>query len=112
MLLLWLFFVNVMRWKDQLATMPLREKLYKYPLGYIGFAGDILWNIVFATVLFIQRPPGDNIHDWTLTHRLRVILRNKNPEKLDIYRRGLAMFMCKYMIEPWDPGHCGLEAYY
>lgn len=41
----------------------------------------------------------------TFTSRLKHYLRAQ-PES---WRGKLALFMCKYMVEPWDFNHCGLN---
>lgn len=72
-----------------------------YAIGYTVFILDIIWNIIFGTVLFMQLPHKDRL---TLTHRMKYILITD-----DGWRFKLAHFICKYIIEPWDWNHCGLS---
>lgn len=69
----------------------------------IFYVLDVLFNYTYACILFMDKPRGD---DWTLTARLKYYLHT--PPWESGWRGRLASFMCRYMIEPWDFGHCSL----
>jgi len=71
------------------------------PLFILGYLIDVAFNIVYGTVLFMERP-----RHWTLSERLREILITEEP---DTYKWKLAYIFCHYLIEPWDKNHCGLK---
>lgn len=108
--ILWILFVNVMYIKNVL--------LIKYPIGIknatikgigtilllVGFPYDIIFNITFGSVIFWELPHKDRL---TLSSRLSYIIKTEPTS-----RRGkTAIWFCKYLIEPWDPNHCGLQDY-
>lgn len=43
--------------------------------------------------------------DRMLTQRLKKYIK----EQPETWRGKVSIFVCKYMIEPWDWNHCGLE---
>jgi len=106
-LLLWVAFIvitkvvddNDHKWSDLTST----EKGFVV----IFIVGDVAYNFTYGTILFVEQP------SWkrkTLTARLKNILARSDAEFLDEYwRKPLASFMCKYMIEPWDFGHCAFR---
>jgi len=73
-------------------------KIYIYSFAVV----DILYNYSYGTGLFMAFPPKGK---HTLTARLKHYLRTE-PES---WRGEIAYFMCRYMIEPHDPGHCALD---
>jgi len=111
-LYVWFAFALVMRFKDVLEdneTLPLRL-YWLVPIGIVGWIGDVAWNIFYATPLFLQLPDihkGMRIHDITLSHRLRQILRNDTSIVQGMVRWRYADGLCKYFIEPHDCDHCG-----
>lgn len=66
----------------------------------VGYPLDILYNMIVGTVLF-RAPPRRG--EWTLTARLQRLVRGPAGRNRDI-----ALWMCRYLIEPWDPDHCGM----
>ncbi len=114
---LWVLFVNAMWLMDNKDKLP--EWAIK-PLAYFVYASllyDVLFNIVYGTIMFLGKPDFAGAHiRWkkigfpTLTERLRAILRGgKRETVLDRFRYYQARFICRYLVEPWDRGHCGLE---
>ena len=75
----------------------------KHPMLAIGFAfigGDILWNILGATILYHQLPYWDK--DQTVTHRTNRILRE---DPMDTLRWRIAVFIA-LTLNNISPGHC------
>ena len=105
-LVTWVCFIIVMRVKDY-------PKPYVYifaPIAIVGWLLDVLFNIVYGTVIFLQLPDihkGMRISDVTLSHRLRQILRDDTSIKRGYFRYSIADKLCKYFIEPHDCTHCG-----
>ena len=90
---------------------------FVYPLaplllvaGVVGWLLDVFFNIFYATLIFLDWPDihkGMRVHDITLSHRLRQILRHDTKIKEDSIRWSIADFICEYFIEPSDCTHCG-----
>ena len=79
------------------------------PFGIIGWLSDVTFNIVYGTIMFQQLPyfhRGMNIHHITLTHRIKRIFRGQTQIFNTHKRYKMAQFICKYMLEPFDAGHC------
>jgi len=102
-LLLWVFFIAAAKVKGD-ATRLNQLNPIEQLFVFIFVVFDVIYNVVYGTILFLQLPPFGK-GEKTLTFRLKTILR-KEP---DSWRGKLALFMCKYMIEPWDVGHCSLR---
>ena len=102
----WICFIIVMKVKDY-------PKPYVYlfaPIGIAGWILDVVFNIIYATIMFRQLPDihkGMRVHDVTLSHRLRQILRDDTSINPDMLRYKLASGLCCYFIEPHDSDHCG-----
>jgi len=95
---LWILFINVMTWKKNANKIP---KWLTYPLYVIvaiAYIWDVVFNIIFGTIMFLDIP-----QELTLTGRMRRIIITKEDWRLDF-----AIFICKKLVEPWDPKHCGL----
>lgn len=88
---------GVMWLKTQRKTGELDwyEKLWGYPFVVVGFALDVLYNLIFATIKYKDLP-----REWLFTSRL---IRYKAGE-LD-WRRFEAEWICVHLNE-YDEGHC------
>ena len=95
MLIGWMF-ANGIVWFEK--TTKEDRKLWQWAYFVVFILLDVLWNWIFASIIFLQIP-----RHWTLSERLRDILRTDYGWRYD-----LAYWMCKYFIEPHDSGHCGL----
>lgn len=109
---LWIFFVNVMWMKRNKDKIP----KYLMPLAWVfvglGMILDVTFDLIFGTILFQQLPDyhkGMSLHDATLSHRLRKILRGESGIYKSYKRYKFALFVCRHLIEPWDSNHCGLR---
>lgn len=100
MFILWFFFINVMTWKKYESKIPNWIKPILKLIAIIGIVWDFLFNITFATVIFLELPK-----ETMLTFRMQRILLTD-----DGWRFKVARFICRYLVEPWDPNHCGLES--
>ena len=111
-IVVWRAFILIMGHKDELRdikTLPIKL-YYLVPIGVVGWIGDVLWNIFYATPLFLMLPDvhkGMRIHDITLSHRLRQILRSDTSITEDMIRWKYADILCRKFIEPHDCTHCG-----
>ena len=97
---LWLFFIIAANFKEKYEAGHLDDGniLIGKILLTAFFIGDVLYNVTLGTILFLDKP----VKNYTLSHRLKHYLRTEP----DSWRGKVALFMCKYMIEPWLPGHC------
>lgn len=108
LIILWVLFINVMWLKYNKEKIP--KILHKplYAIAFVGLIYDILFNLIFGTVLFWELPvfkdKRGKFHIPPLTSRMRRILISGQG-----WRWGLAYFLCRYVVEPWDPNHCGLQ---
>lgn len=103
-LILWLFFIVAATLKDKYESgnLPKWSRFIIYPIILLFVIFDGAYNIIYGSILFLQWPHKDRL---LLTARLKYILRCM-PNS---WRGRLALFFCKYLIEPWDVGHCGLK---
>lgn len=60
---------------------------------------DAAFNITYGSLIFLELPK-----EWMLTMRLQRILTSYDTG----WRFKLALFVCRYMVEPWDFNHCRL----
>lgn len=106
--ILWILFVNVMfikivllkKYPDGFQNKILLAILI--PLNIVASIYDVLFNITYGSLMFLQVFEARNI---TFTHRMKAILRTEP----DSWRGKLSMWICRYLIEPWDQNHCGLD---
>lgn len=108
---LWIIFINVMWAKHNPEKVPkfLHKsiKIFGIKIALIdvlvlfGYLYDIYFNIVFGTIMFMELPHYKRL---TMTARMRRILVVN-----DGWRFKLALFICRKLVEPWDPNHCGLD---
>lgn len=111
---LYVIYVAVFYAKSKRDSIPKWLYYPIYGLATIGFIGDVLFNIVFGTFIFLQAPDFSGAHIKfmpTLTERLRDIIFDEWLTTNKSYRYRLAVFTCKYLLEPWDYGHCNLGRY-
>lgn len=84
--------------------------VFFWPLLIIGALVDVLYNKTVGTVLF---------WDWgcesTLSMRMTRYIAGRTCDKLGIaeygYRVPIAVWISTYLVEPWQPGHIGIEKY-
>lgn len=76
-----------------------------YIAGFIFIALiDVPFNVVIGTMYFRQKP-GPSTGGWTLSERLRWILKTKEVESWEWQH---AFFICRKFVSPWDYNHCGM----
>lgn len=101
--LLWVIFVNLMALKKAAENATGYQQGMLYAIGYpaflVGYVYDVIFNITYGSIMFLEFPT-----QWTLTERMQYHIKYTHG-----YRRNLAIFICRYLVEPWDPGHCGLD---
>lgn len=98
-LIFWLIFVNVMIAKDNRENIPKIFHPFLILFAVFGLVYDVVFNLILGTIIFLELPK-----EWTLTHRMQRLLLTD-----DTYRFKLALFVCRKLVEPWDPDHCGLS---
>ena len=102
--LLWVLFVITMKVvgdADEWDELSLPQKIW---VGFFA-AVDVLHNFTAGSILFWE------FADWerkTLTERMKHILHSGQYSENE-WRFKLAVFICKYLAEPWDFGHCRLQ---
>lgn len=107
---LWILFANlVVIRNNHIKKMPKPiQVLFDMFVAAPFIILDVLFNIVYGTLLFLRLPRTTKLKGWTFTERCSKILREEwdSPDKS--WRFKLAKFICHYMLEPWDYNHCGL----
>ncbi len=99
----WFLFVNVMALKAKAIDprlspgVRLGVKIIGYPIAIAGIVYDIAYNWTYGCLMFLERPRG-----ITFTSRLQYHVNGVG------WRRKVARFICRYLVEPWDCGHCGM----
>lgn len=103
---LWLAFINVVAIKERYIDK--KSGWIKY-VAYVFIAafvvGDAAYNIIFGSLVFWSKP-GKSTGGWLFTSRLKYMLKY---ESISSWRWKLAILYCKWLIEPWDAGHCGAQ---
>ena len=102
--ILWLLFIPAANLINRYKQGKLNETETLLGKVYITvfLVVDVLHNYSYSSILFVAFPPKGK---HTLTSRLKHYLRTQ-PES---WRGEIAYFMCRYMIEPHDPGHCAMD---
>lgn len=95
------FFANIMFLEKAIKSLPRWVYWMLFPIAIAFYILDVAWNVFFGSLFFLQFPHESRP---TLTERMRHLLITD-----DGWRFKLAFFMCKYLVEPWDPNHCGLR---
>jgi hypothetical protein len=110
-LVLWMFFIVTTKAIDdanKLSDLTVFRKVFV--VAFVIF--DVLYDLTFGKILFWEltdsrvkfyRGKGK----ITLTARLKSILLSGEYKETE-WRYILALFMCKYMVSPWDFNHCGM----
>lgn len=104
-LALWIAFIMLTRIVGDARTRRELNFIQRIAV-YVFVAGDILYNLGPGAVLFLE--PSRGFHE-TLTMRMKRILHSGDYRESS-WRFKLAYFICRYMVEPWDFGHCALRA--
>jgi hypothetical protein len=109
--ILWVLFVNGMLIIKRQDEIP--EKYHNFFKVIIGlsFLWDVLVNITVGAAVFGKEKAWDfkGAHARylpTLTETLRFTLRTYAK---DHWRYKLADFICVWLVEPYDEGHCSIE---
>lgn len=99
---LWFVFANVMALKTFVETRMVdgitRDvvRAIGYAIAFVGLLYDIAYNWTWGSLMFWERP-----YKRTFTSRLKHHVSGTG------WRQRLAAFICRYLVEPWDKGHCG-----
>lgn len=81
-----------------------------WPLLIIGGLVDVIYNKTLGSILFME---------WgcetTLSMRMTRYLSGRTCDKLGHadygYRAAVARWISTYLVEPWQPGHIGIEKF-
>lgn len=77
--------------------------------GVLGLLLDVLFQVTFATILFLELP-----HETTVSRRLTRYLSTFGPKgkppksRLEKWRLNGGLWIATNLVEPWAPGHIGL----
>ena len=109
---LWILFANLVTIKNKyVKTSPITvQVLFKWLIAVPFVLMDVIFNIVYGTVMFLQLPQVKGLKGWTFTERCSKILKEEWASENKSWRFKIALFICHYMLEPWDPNHCSLES--
>ncbi|MBV1928560.1 MAG: hypothetical protein KUG81_03505 [Gammaproteobacteria bacterium] len=104
---LWIFFIVAMylkAYEEKIPDGPLRWLAALWVIT--GYLLDICFNYIGASILFWSVPESGS---HTLSERLRDILFEQTDIDKFSFRWWMAYYICKYMIETFDKGHCDLD---
>ena len=108
--LFWLFFVVAIKGRDYTEDKSSEKKwAYRLFVGIPFLISDFLVNLIFGSPLYMSWPDfkGARYHFPLFTHRLQQSLL-QDPQ--DSYQYKLSKFICSYIVEPVDFGHCKLAS--
>ncbi len=102
-IIFWLFWVVISGFVERYRRKDYSGiKLRLYQLSIIVFLiVDVLYNYTYGTIIFLELPRWKRN---TLTLRLKYQLHENDS----YWRHRLAKVICKYLVDPHDPGHCGI----
>lgn len=91
----WIFYLAVMNLKRARDAGSITKVAYRFglPLLYIGLLIDLLVNVIFVTILFLEIPK-----ECLITQRLK---RHANGP--DGWRRSMAIWLAKNLLDTFDP---------
>jgi hypothetical protein len=113
-LIFWLLWINLNILHNRLQGSRGIRRIFIALLFYLllpfGALVDVLYNKTIGTLLFL---------DWgcesTFSMRLTRYLSKRTCDKLGHkeygYRTPVAAWIRTHLVEPWQPGHLGLEKY-
>lgn len=89
---LWVCYVAVMSLRDKREAGQFRvlDKLFGYPTLIVGYAIDLLVNVVVASVLYLEMPQELTLSSRSLRHAREPI---QSPTWLDRWRKALALWL-------------------
>lgn len=93
----WIIFVGVM--SLQKRKKQLIAGIAFYSMLSIGFIIDVLYNFTFGSLVFWEWAK-----ELTLSQRMTRHIRGE-----DSWRKSVATWICKHLVEPWDFNHCHLQ---
>ena len=106
--LLWIMAAGVIERYKKRPFTGLKLRLAQVFLGFFWVV-DVYVNLAASTVLFLQLPPVGPLDElWERKYRLTLTHRLKYNITQGGWRGNLALWMCRYLVDPWQPGHCGL----
>jgi len=104
--LFWILYVLIMGFYRAHLSGRLNALGYAMasPFLLLGYAVDIFCQYTLATLLFWDFP--DTWKEWTVTSRLQRYLAGPDSK-----RKTVANFLCKKMLDPFDPTgqHCKVK---
>lgn len=94
---LWLLFLAVMnlqRARDNGKLTPFAQAM-GYPILFMGYLLDASVNIFVLSFILLEIP-----------HEILVTARLSRHAKLTGWRSNFAMFICRNLLDPYDPSGC------
>lgn len=103
----WVAYVIIMTANNRKDELHWTIKASVYVLLPFGITLDFILNVVFATVLLLDKPRWG---EWLLTARLKRVKEEEGagigPAILSAYRYTAAYLICRYLLNPFDKDHC------
>lgn len=113
---LWLAYANLMIiYHKFYHKMPKGiRNILLYGLGVPFIIADVIFNIIYGSIMFLELPNISSKTHFkfmpTFTERCADHLEAEWNKEDKSWRFKLARLICHYLLEPWDPNHCGLKA--
>ena len=113
-LVFWLLWVNLNvlhnRMQKRTGWRKVLVGLFFWPLLPVGALVDVVYNKTLARLLFLE---------WgcetTLSMRMHRYIAQRTCDKMGHadygYRVPVAVWISAHLVEPWQPGHIGIEKY-
>jgi hypothetical protein len=99
----WALYLSVMHLVSRRDALTTPAKAFAYPLIVVALVIDVIFNVTFGSVLFVDAP-----REWLFTHRLnRYVFA---PGKTT-WRGRLAEWLCANLLDPFDPSGCHCKDY-
>lgn len=97
----WVFYLAMMNLKRNKEHLTPLAKCFAYPMLYAGMVSDLLFNIFWGSILFLELPRWG---EWLMTARLKRHLRDHKKD----WRDRNANWFCRNFLNAFDPSgdHC------
>ena len=93
----WFFYLAAMHLKHNKENINPVSKIFGYPWILFAYVLDVLFNWIVGTILFVEFPK-----ELLFTTRVSRHIKGNG------WQSKVAIFCCKYLLDPFDPSglHC------
>lgn len=96
--LTWILYIAAMQLRDKINQLHAVAKVHAYVFGAVFLVFDVLVNLAFGTMIFLEPP-----QEFLLTSRLKRLKLHGNR-----WQKKAASWICEHLLNQFDPTgkHC------